>query len=189
MIDRRTFLFAAAAAACGRRAMGQPSTRLETLSDWLQAAPESRKLALPATLDRIRSMDASIHAWVQVAPQPPTGAGPLAEIPFGVKDIIETKGLSTEYGSPIYKGRIGIADAAVFAKNGGTITNNEGGIITGVVHGIQGETGLLTVTNNESITGSNFDGITTTGQLSLTNNYALFGDGEVVHDAEDVFAL
>ena len=39
--------------------------------------------------------------------------GKLSGIPFGVKDIIETKGLATEYGSPIYKGRIGTADAAI----------------------------------------------------------------------------
>jgi amidase len=58
-------------------------------------------------------MDPSIHAWVQVSPQRPTGRGKLSEIPFGVKDIIETRGLATEYGSPIYKGRIGTADAAI----------------------------------------------------------------------------
>jgi len=58
-------------------------------------------------------MDPSIHAWVQVQPQRPTGSGRLAEIPFGAKDIMETRGLSTEYGSPIYKGRIGITDAAI----------------------------------------------------------------------------
>src|SRR5438477_9636578 len=58
-------------------------------------------------------MDPSIHAWVQVLPQRPTGKGKLSAIPFGVKDIIETRGLATEYGSPIYKGRIGAADAAI----------------------------------------------------------------------------
>ena len=46
-------------------------------------------------------------------PQRPIGGGRLAEIPFGVKDIVETRGLATEYGSPIYKGRIGTADAAI----------------------------------------------------------------------------
>ena len=65
------------------------------------------------TVDRIRAMDTSIHAWVQVLPQRPTGAGPLDEIPFGAKDIMETRGLSTEYGSAIYKGRIGTEDAAI----------------------------------------------------------------------------
>ncbi len=57
--------------------------------------------------------DASIRAWVQVLPQKPTGDGPLAGIPFGAKDIMETRGLATEYGSPIYKGRIGTDDAAI----------------------------------------------------------------------------
>jgi amidase len=58
-------------------------------------------------------MDASIHAWVQVLPEKPTGNGRLSGIPFGVKDIIETQGLATEYGSPVYKGRTGTADAAI----------------------------------------------------------------------------
>jgi Asp-tRNA(Asn)/Glu-tRNA(Gln) amidotransferase A subunit family amidase len=35
------------------------------------------------------------------------------EIPFAAKDIIETRGLTTEYGSEIYKGRIGTEDAAI----------------------------------------------------------------------------
>jgi Asp-tRNA(Asn)/Glu-tRNA(Gln) amidotransferase A subunit family amidase len=48
-----------------------------------------------------------------VSPEAPTGQGKLSGIPFGVKDLIETKGLATEYGSPIYKGRIGTSDAAI----------------------------------------------------------------------------
>src|SRR5438874_13598049 len=58
-------------------------------------------------------MDPSIHAWVQVLPQRPTGKGKLSAIPFGAKDIIATRGLATEYGSPIYKGRTGTVDAAI----------------------------------------------------------------------------
>jgi Asp-tRNA(Asn)/Glu-tRNA(Gln) amidotransferase A subunit family amidase len=46
-------------------------------------------------------------------PQKATGDGPLSGIPFGAKDIMETAGLATEYGSPVYKGRIGAADAAI----------------------------------------------------------------------------
>src|SRR5206468_8689194 len=109
LMDRRSFLRA------GLGAMIAPaSTRPpETLREWLKISPPQRQLALKACLDRIRTQDASIHAWVQVQPQRPTGDGKLAEIPFGAKDIIETRGLATEYGSPIYKGRIRIADAAV----------------------------------------------------------------------------
>jgi hypothetical protein len=40
----------------------------------------------------------------------------LAGISYGVKDIIETRGVATEYGSPIYKGRIGTGDAAIIRQ-------------------------------------------------------------------------
>src|SRR2546426_12567585 len=50
------------------------------------------------------------------AAERPTGDGPLAEIPFGVKDIVETKGMATEYGSPLYKGRVGTGDAAIIRE-------------------------------------------------------------------------
>jgi Asp-tRNA(Asn)/Glu-tRNA(Gln) amidotransferase A subunit family amidase len=110
MIDRRTFLLAGFAVATG--AAAEPS-RLETFSQWLHASRKARELALQPCVERIRGMDVSIQAWVQVLPQRPTGNGKLSEIPFGVKDIIETRGLATEYGSPIYKGRIGTADAAI----------------------------------------------------------------------------
>ena len=69
--------------------------------------------ALAVCLERIKTLDPAIQAWVQVQPQPPTADGPLGGFPFGVKDIIETKGLATEYGSPIYKGRLGTEDAAI----------------------------------------------------------------------------
>src|SRR3954466_602407 len=129
MIDRRTFLFGAAAAAIARRAIAQGPAPIERLSDWLHASPDARQLALADTLERIRRMDPSIHAWVQVAPQPATGTGPLAGIPFGVKDIIETKGLATEYGSPIYKGRIGTVNAAIVEQ-----LRARGGILLGKTH-------------------------------------------------------
>jgi len=103
--------------------------RLETLTQWLNASRKTRELALQPCLDRIRAMDLSIHAWVQVAPQRPTGNGKLSEIPFGAKDIIETRGLSTEYGSSIYKGRIGTADAAIVRE-----MRRRGAILLGKTH-------------------------------------------------------
>ena len=89
------------------------SPRLETFSDWLQADRETRKRGLEQCMQRIRELDPSIHAWVQVKPERPTGDGALSEIPFGVKDIVETQGMATEYGSPLYKGRVGTKDAAI----------------------------------------------------------------------------
>src|SRR5215813_13643008 len=108
-IDRRTFLVAMAAAA----GVAHDDPRLETLTEWLNAPRAARERALQPAVERIKALDPSIQAWVQVSPQGPTGSGRLSGIPFGVKDIIETRGLSTEYGSPIYKGRIGTTDAAI----------------------------------------------------------------------------
>jgi Asp-tRNA(Asn)/Glu-tRNA(Gln) amidotransferase A subunit family amidase len=108
--------------------IAQPS-RLETFSDWIQADRDARKRGLEECLERIRALDSSIHAWVQVRPQQPTvptGDGPLSGIPFGAKDIIETRGMATEYGSPLYKGRVGAMDAAIIRE-----MRNRGAILLG----------------------------------------------------------
>jgi Asp-tRNA(Asn)/Glu-tRNA(Gln) amidotransferase A subunit family amidase len=125
-IDRRTFL-AGGVAFAARRAL--VDVRLETFVQWRDATPETRAAQLGACVDRIREADSSIQAWVQVAPQMPTGAGALSHIPFGAKDIIETSGLATEYGSPIYKGRIGRFDAAIVKE-----LRNLGGVLVGKTH-------------------------------------------------------
>jgi len=70
------------------RAAQRGSSLLETFSDWIQADRDARKRGLEQCLQRIRELEPSIHAWVQVRPERPTGDGPLAEIPFGVKDIV-----------------------------------------------------------------------------------------------------
>jgi len=48
--------------------------------------------------------------------RPGKDSGTLFAIPFGAKDIIETRGLATEYGSPIYRGRIGVEDADIISE-------------------------------------------------------------------------
>src|SRR5260221_13459906 len=57
-----------------------------------------------------------VPVLVKVQPGRPACGGPLCEIPFGAKDIIETQGMATEYGSPLYKGRLGSADAAIIRE-------------------------------------------------------------------------
>jgi Asp-tRNA(Asn)/Glu-tRNA(Gln) amidotransferase A subunit family amidase len=66
-------------------------------------------------LRRIAECEEEVRAWVEVAPQPATGDGPLRGVPFGAKDIFETRGMATEYGSPLYAGRKGTEDAALVA--------------------------------------------------------------------------
>ena len=75
-------------------------------------------------LARIAERDPEIQAWVEVSPQPPLAEGPLSGIAVGVKDIFETAGVATEYGSPLFAGRRGTRDAALVAhlrRGGATI--------------------------------------------------------------------
>jgi len=101
----------------------------ETLSEWLSASQEARRRALTRCLERVSALDPHIHAWVQVSPQPPVSGGALHGIPFGAKDIMETSGLATEYGSPVYKGRVGSRDAAIV-----TDLKSRGAILLGKTH-------------------------------------------------------
>jgi Asp-tRNA(Asn)/Glu-tRNA(Gln) amidotransferase A subunit family amidase len=103
-----------------------PTSRLETFSDWIKADGAARKRGLEQCLQTIREREPSIHAWVVVQPEQPTRDGPLAGIPFGVKDIVETKGMATEYGSPLYKGRLGTLDAAILRE-----LRNRGAVLLG----------------------------------------------------------
>jgi len=66
-------------------------------------------------LANIEELERKIQAWVEVNPRA-AGHGPLSGVPFGVKDIIETAGMATEYGSPLFAGRKGEADAAVVTQ-------------------------------------------------------------------------
>ena len=124
-MNRREFIATGIAAAVYMRApRSKSSDALSTLTQWMAATQTEREDGVSACLNRIKEMDASIHAWVQVSPEKPTGTGRLLGIPFGVKDIIETKGLATEFGSPVYKGRIGAFDAAIvqdLRKRGGIL--------------------------------------------------------------------
>lgn len=80
-------------------------------------------------LRRIAESEQEVRAWVEVAPQPATSDGPLRGIPFGAKDIFETRGLATEYGSPLFAGRKGTSDAALVA-----LLRSRGAILLGKTH-------------------------------------------------------
>jgi Asp-tRNA(Asn)/Glu-tRNA(Gln) amidotransferase A subunit family amidase len=86
------------------------------LLEFLQALNSGEKTPrdlLEICLSRIASGEGDIQAWVKVSPQAPLAGGLLDGIPFGVKDIFETAGLATEYGSPLYAGRKGTFDAPI----------------------------------------------------------------------------
>ena len=97
-MNRRGFIIGiGACVATSRFASAADAPRLTTFLDWQRASRDERERALQSLASRIRELDVPIHAWVQIAPETATGSGALDSIPFGVKDIIETKGLATEY--------------------------------------------------------------------------------------------
>lgn len=77
-------------------------------------------------LERIKTRDQDIHAWKYIDPD---GAleqaracdraalpkGPLHGLPIGVKDVLDTHDMPTEYGSSIYKGNRPAEDSACVA--------------------------------------------------------------------------
>jgi aspartyl-tRNA(Asn)/glutamyl-tRNA(Gln) amidotransferase subunit A len=82
-----------------------------------------------AHLDRIAAVDPKINAIVTVADDALKAAkaaeaavlsgeelGPLHGVPFTVKDSIDTAGVLTQRGSPIFKGRVPDADATSVAR-------------------------------------------------------------------------
>jgi Asp-tRNA(Asn)/Glu-tRNA(Gln) amidotransferase A subunit family amidase len=84
---------------------------LRQFIQWLERGEKTPQDLLLLCLRRIAEQEAEVRAWVEVCAQPALGAGPLDGIPFGVKDIFETRGLATAYGSPLYQGRKGESDA------------------------------------------------------------------------------
>jgi aspartyl-tRNA(Asn)/glutamyl-tRNA(Gln) amidotransferase subunit A len=102
------------------------ATRLAELIRTRKVSPVE---VVQAHLDRIGSVDPSINAIVTVADGALEAAkvaeqaviegrklGPLHGVPFTVKDSIDTAGVLTQRGSPIFKGRVPEADATSVAR-------------------------------------------------------------------------
>lgn len=90
------------------------------------AARELKVLALAdALVERSAALDPTLHAWAWFDPRRARAAaraldgqaagGPLHGVPLGVKDIIDTAGIPTAHGSPIYAGHAPEVDAACVA--------------------------------------------------------------------------
>jgi Asp-tRNA(Asn)/Glu-tRNA(Gln) amidotransferase A subunit family amidase len=89
-----------------------------------------------ACLDRIAEREPAVRAWSGLDAERAIDAarafdrhgkgGPLAGVPFGVKDIIDTADAPTEWGTPIHHGRQAGRDAACVA-----LSRRAGGIMLG----------------------------------------------------------
>src|SRR5580658_10821420 len=78
-------------------------------------------------LDRIKARDASIHAWAHLDPDRVLTLAraidaadktnlPLAGVPVGIKDLMDTYDQPTTYGSRLYGSHQPAADAAIVAR-------------------------------------------------------------------------
>src|SRR5580692_7043454 len=87
------------------------------------AGLEAGELTAPALAEmcrrRIAERDAEVLAWAALAAHPRPAEGPLLGLPYGAKDIFETRDLPTSYGSPLYAGRRGRRDAALIEELAG----------------------------------------------------------------------
>ncbi len=89
-----------------------------------------------ACIERIAERESAVQAWEYVDADQAIAAarafdgsgkgGPLAGVPFGVKDIIDTFDMPTAWGTPIHRGRRPGRDAACVA-----LTRKAGGVLLG----------------------------------------------------------
>jgi len=89
-----------------------------------------------ACLDHIAAREPQVGAWQFVDPELALAqarerdrrgtVGPLQGVPVGIKDIIDTCDMPTEYGTPIHAGHRPRIDAAVVA-----LTRRAGGVVLG----------------------------------------------------------
>ena len=80
-----------------------------------------------ARLDSDRARREASRLTDELKTGPPRGD--LHGIPFGVKDIFDTAGLATEWGSSLYRGRVPAKDAALVAR-----LRQAGAIVLGKTH-------------------------------------------------------
>ncbi len=77
-----------------------------------------------ACQDRIRDRNGIVQAFSALAPTLPVARpGPLHGLPIGVKDVLDTADLPSEYNSPIWRGHRPRADAAcvAWARDAGAV--------------------------------------------------------------------
>lgn len=95
------------------------------IADAITTGRTSCEAVARACLDRIALREPEVHAWQYLNPEQVIAQaraldrsglrGPLIGVPFGLKDIIDTCDMPTEYGSPIYKAHQPKSDAACAA--------------------------------------------------------------------------
>ncbi len=103
------------------------------ISDGVRKGSLSAEKVVRACLDRIEARDKQVKAWAYIDPDlalaqaraidRATEKGPLAGVPIGIKDVIDTCDMPTDMGSPIYRNNRTFADApsVALARRAGAV--------------------------------------------------------------------
>src|SRR6476661_5410061 len=104
------------------------------IAEAVTAGKTTCEAVVRACLEHIALREPEVQAWHYLNPEQVIDyaraldrsgkRGPLIGVPFGIKDIIDTSDMPTEYGSPIYKGHQPRNEAACVAlgrKAGGVL--------------------------------------------------------------------
>jgi Asp-tRNA(Asn)/Glu-tRNA(Gln) amidotransferase A subunit family amidase len=126
------------------RASQQGGTPIKPLNHWtaveivagIEGGHTTCEEVMRACLDRITAREGEVRAFAHLDPDAAMASarafdkcgrrGPLAGVPFGVKDIVDTFDLPTEWGTLIHKGRRPERDAACVA-----LSRKAGGVLLG----------------------------------------------------------
>jgi Asp-tRNA(Asn)/Glu-tRNA(Gln) amidotransferase A subunit family amidase len=104
-----------------------PATRL---SRWIETRALSSERLTHIYLERIRRLDGKLRSVITMTPEHALARarqadreiaagkyrGPLHGIPYGVKDLLDTKGIPTTWGAEFNRNRVPAHDSAVVAK-------------------------------------------------------------------------
>ncbi|MSP94827.1 MAG: amidase [Alphaproteobacteria bacterium] len=106
------------------------------IADGVKAGRFTAEAVTRACLERIEARDKQVKAWAYIDPKlaleqarqrdSASNKGPLAGVPIGVKDIIDTADMPTDMGSPIYKENRTAGDASCVA-----LVRSAGAVILG----------------------------------------------------------
>ncbi|HEU4401973.1 MAG TPA: amidase [Candidatus Polarisedimenticolia bacterium] len=103
---------------------------LTAQSRWIESRALTSERLTRIYLDRIARLDSKLHCIITLTREPALEQarradaeiaagryrGPLHGIPFGVKDLLDTKGILTTYGAEPYRNRVPDADAVVVER-------------------------------------------------------------------------
>ena len=120
----------------GRGPIGLNTLGVAEAAAQLAAGEISSEALVADCLERIAACDDGLQAWAFIDPElaltqarrcdGETSRGPLHGVPVGIKDILDTEDMPTEYGSAIHKGHHPTSDTGCV-----TALRNAGAVILG----------------------------------------------------------